>query len=77
MQFKPDEYLLLSRRGSVPSPSRAGPPPEPESRVRTRPARVGRGWLRTAVRGRVRAAASLRGAVHAIWTGFGNGARDL
>jgi predicted enzyme related to lactoylglutathione lyase len=57
MQFKPDEYLLLSRRGSVPCPSRAGPPPETESRVRTRPATVRRGRLRNGLRGRLRAAA--------------------
>jgi hypothetical protein len=77
MQFKPDECLLLSRRGSVPSPSRAGPALEPESRVRARPATVRRTWLRAALRGRVRAAAALRRAVHATWTAFGNGARDL
>jgi hypothetical protein len=77
MQFKPDEYLLLSRRGSVPSSSRAGPAPEPESTVRGRPATVRRRWLRTALRGRVSAAATLKAAVRATWTAFGKGARDL
>jgi hypothetical protein len=76
MQFNPDEYLLLSRRGSVPSSSRAGPAPEPESRERATPVTVRRSWLRTALRGRVRAAASLKTAVRATWTAFGNGARD-
>lgn len=77
MRFNPDEYLLLSRRGSVPSSTRAGPAREPEARVRARPVTVRRRWLRTALRGRVRAAATLKAAVHATWTAFGNGARDL
>ncbi|MGH2866559.1 MAG: hypothetical protein ACRDNK_03190 [Solirubrobacteraceae bacterium] len=77
MQFNPDEYLLLSRRGSVPSPKRRGSPPEPELRVRARPATARASRLRTVVRGRVHAAAALRGAVHATWTAFGNSPRDL
>jgi hypothetical protein len=87
MQFKPDEYLLLSRRGSVPSSSRAGPPPEfgcepgfgweSESRMRAKPATVRRGRRKSALRGHVRVRAGVRRALNATWTAFGNGTRDL
>jgi hypothetical protein len=81
MQFSRDEYLLLSRRGSVPSPSRAGPPPglgsESESRVRARPATVRPGRRKPVLRRRVRVRAGLRRALHATWTAFGSDARDL
>lgn len=79
MQFKSDEYLLLSRRGSVPSPIRAGPRPAAERAFRERPRRRASPRIRrlAVVRGRVRAAAALGRGVRATWTAFGNGGQDL
>lgn len=41
MQFNRDEYVFLSRRGSVPRISRAGPDSRPEPRVAARAGRAG------------------------------------
>jgi len=78
MQFRSDEYLLLSRRGSVPSPIRAGPrrpEPEPVAPARARPSR--QASVRRAVSSRVRAARAVRRGLRATWTAFGPGGQDL
>jgi hypothetical protein len=79
MQYNRDEYLLLSRRGSVRARPRGGPrhAADFESFPRARPEVVPRRRLRTVVAGWVRALSALRGGVQATWTAFGNGGRDL
>lgn len=78
MQFRSDEYLLLSRRGSVPSPARAGPrqsEPQPVAPPQPRPSR--QSAVRRAVSRRVRAARAVRHGLRATWTAFGPGGQDL
>ena len=78
MQFRSDEYLLLSRRGSVPSPTRAGPhrpDPQPTEPPRPRPSR--RSAVRWALRRRIEVARAVRGGLRAAWTAFGPGGQDL
>ena len=78
MQFRSDEYLLLSRRGSVPSPIRAGPrrsDPRPAGPGQPRSPR--RSVLRRAVSRRLEAARAVRRGLRATWTAFGSGGEDL
>ena len=80
MQFKPDEYLLLSRRGSVPLPVRTSTRPRPERPVRSPPrsAKTPRRIVVTRGLARRRAALrDLRGGLRATWTAFGPGDQDL
>lgn len=80
MQFKSEEYLLLSRRGSVPLPVRTRTWPRPERLPRSRP-QIVRIPRRTAVRrgvaGRLTALRDLHGGLRATWTAFGPGGEDL
>lgn len=80
MQFKPDEYLLLSRRGSVPVPVRTPRRPRPERPVRSppQPARTPRRIVVTrGLAGRRAVLRDLRGGLRATWTAFGPGDQDL
>lgn len=78
MQFPPDEYLLLSRRGSVPSPTRAGPrPPDPQPEVPAQRQSPRQSAVRRTVNRRVRAMRALHGGLQSTWTAFGPGGRDL
>ena len=80
MQFKEDEYLLLSRRGSVPLPVRTPTRPRPERPVRSRPQPVKtprRVVVKRGLAGRMAALRDLRGGVRAAWTAFGPGSQDL
>ncbi len=78
MQFRSDEYLLLSRRGSVPSPTRAGPRrPEPPPVAPAQPRPPRQSAVRHAVSSRVRAARAVRHGLRATWTAFGPGGQDL
>lgn len=79
MQCNGDEYLPLSRRGSLRDPPRVGPrhaadfesypPTRPKVVPRRRPSAVVAGWRR--------ALSALRGSVQATWTAYGSGGRDI
>jgi hypothetical protein len=79
MEFYRDDYLLLSRRGSVPPQIRPGPRPETdaESRLRATSATPRRPRLRTIVHRGVRAAAALPSRVQATWAALRNEAKEL
>ena len=80
MQFKPEEYLLLSRRGSVPLPVRTPTRPYRERPVRSRPHAVTtprRTVVKRGLRGRLAVLRDLRGGLRATWTAFGPGDQDL
>lgn len=75
MQFKPEEYLLLSRRGSVPLPVRSPTKPHRERPARSRPHPVStrrRTAGRRGLRGRLAALRDLRGGRRGLagpWSG--------
>jgi hypothetical protein len=79
MEFYRDDYLLLSRRGSVPPELRPGarPAKDADSRLRATSATPRRRRLRTIVHRGVRVTAALRGGVQATWGALRNGAEDL
>lgn len=82
MQFNRDEYLLLSRRGSVPPALRSGPRPRPEWQPETQPSRGrslearSRGAVRTKASRPVEGVLALRSGLRATWTAFGSGGQD-
>ncbi len=89
MQFNRDEYVFLSRRGSVPPARRSRRRPvseaetsgshtsqaQAQAQTRARLA-VTLGSLGTATKRRARAAGVYRAGVRATWTAFGRGGQD-
>jgi hypothetical protein len=65
MQFDRDEFLLLSRRGSVPTSS-TGPPGGPPSPLRDRRKRGGASRLRSLAHTAVRSLRGSRGPVRQV-----------
>ena len=68
MQFDRDEFVFLSRRGSVPRISRAGPyvEPDPDRESGAKPRRISR-----RARQRGGSARALRASIQTTWALFG------